>query len=82
MLDEPTSSVDPLMDKELFHHLHAVAKDDTLILISHKLTGLEEMDQIIVMDHGSIVEYGSYEELMRKKGYFYEMKQIEQSVLF
>ena len=82
MLDEPTSSVDALMDKELFHHLYTVAKDDTLILISHKLTGLEEMDQIIVMDHGSIVESGSYEELMRKKGYFYEMKQIEHSVLF
>ncbi|WP_226677276.1 thiol reductant ABC exporter subunit CydC [Rossellomorea aquimaris] len=82
MLDEPTSSVDALMDKELFHHLYTVAKDDTLILISHKLTGLEEMDQIIVMDHGRIVECGSYEELMRKQGYFYEMKQIEHSVLF
>ncbi|MBN8192667.1 thiol reductant ABC exporter subunit CydC [Bacillus sp. NTK074B] len=82
MLDEPTSSVDALMDIELFHHLYTVAKDDTLILISHKLTGLEEMDQIIVMDYGSIVESGSYEELMREKGYFYEMKQIEHSVLF
>jgi ATP-binding cassette, subfamily C, bacterial CydC len=82
MLDEPTSSVDALMEKEVFKHLYTVADGDTLILISHRLTGLEEMDQIVVMDQGKVVEAGSFDELMRKKGYFYEMKQIEKSVLF
>ncbi|MFC7784945.1 thiol reductant ABC exporter subunit CydC [Rossellomorea sp. GCM10028870] len=82
MLDEPTSSVDALMEKEIFKHLYTVADGDTLILISHRLTGLEEMDQIVVMDQGKVVEAGSFDELMRKKGYFYEMKQIEKSVLF
>ncbi|WP_201715325.1 thiol reductant ABC exporter subunit CydC [Rossellomorea arthrocnemi] len=82
MLDEPTSSVDALMEKEIFKHLFTAADGDTLILISHRLTGLEKMDQIVVMDQGEIVETGSYDELMKKKGYFYEMKQIEKSVLF
>ncbi|MGG3914857.1 thiol reductant ABC exporter subunit CydC [Rossellomorea vietnamensis] len=82
MLDEPTSSVDALMEKEIFDHLYSAADGDTLVLISHRLTGLEKMDQIIVMDHGSVVESGSYQELMSQKGYFYEMKQIEKSVLF
>ncbi|NMH67489.1 thiol reductant ABC exporter subunit CydC [Bacillus sp. RO3] len=81
MLDEPTSSVDALMEKEIFSHLYRIAEGDTLILISHRLTGLEDMDQIVVMDHGKVVEAGSFDELMRKKGYFYEMKQIEKSVL-
>ena len=63
-------------------HLFAQAKEDTVILVSHRLTGLEKMDQIIVMDHGTIVEAGTFEELMDNKGYFYEMKQIEQSVFF
>ena len=51
-----------------------------MILVSHRLTGLEKLDQIIVMDQGTIVESGTFEELMNKKGYFYEMKEIEQSV--
>ena len=61
-------------------YLFEKAKEDTVILVSHRLTGLEKMDQIIVMDNGTIVEAGTFEELMDKKGYFYEMKQIEQSV--
>ncbi|MCR8849515.1 thiol reductant ABC exporter subunit CydC [Rossellomorea sp. SC111] len=82
MLDEPTSSVDALMEKDIFDHLYSAADGDTLVLISHRLTGLEKMDQIIVMDQGSVVESGNYNELMSRKGYFYEMKQIEKSVLF
>lgn len=80
LLDEPTSSMDAITEKEIFDYLLEVAKDDTLLLISHRLTGLEQMDQIIVIEAGKIVELGTYEELMSKKGYFYQMKQIEQSV--
>ena len=80
LLDEPTSSIDALTEAHIYGYLFEEAKDDTVILISHRLTGLEKMDQIIVMDHGTIVETGTFEELMEKKGYFYEMKQIEQSV--
>ena len=80
LLDEPTSSMDAITEKEILDYLLKVAKDDTVLLISHRLTGLEQMDQIIVMEAGKIVELGTYEELMSKKGYFYQMKQIEQSV--
>ena len=80
LLDEPTSSIDALTEASIFDHLFEIAKEDTVILVSHRLTGLEKLDQIIVMDHGTIVESGTFEELMDKKGYFYEMKQIEQSV--
>lgn len=81
LLDEPTSSVDVLTEKMIFDHLFEQAKEDTLVLVSHRLTGLEKMDQIIVMEQGWIVETGSFVELMERKGYFYEMKQIEKSVL-
>ncbi|OLN22173.1 thiol reductant ABC exporter subunit CydC [Domibacillus antri] len=80
LLDEPTSSLDALTEKGLYDHLFEIAKNDTLILVSHRLTGLEKMDQIIVMEQGMIVESGTFDELMEKKGYFYEMKQIEKSV--
>lgn len=80
LLDEPTSSVDALAEKSIYRHLFQLAKHDTLVLVSHRLTGLEMMDQIIVMEQGVIIESGSFEELMNKEGYFYKMKQIEKSV--
>lgn len=80
LLDEPTSSVDALAEQSIYRHLFQLAKHDTLVLVSHRLTGLEMMDQIIVMEQGVIIESGSFEELMNKKGYFYKMKQIEKSV--
>ncbi|SES01279.1 thiol reductant ABC exporter subunit CydC [Salipaludibacillus aurantiacus] len=80
LLDEPTSSVDVLTEKKIYDHLFKEAENDTVILVSHRLTGLEQMDRIIVMEQGKIVETGTYEELMAKQGYFYEMKQIEKSV--
>ncbi|PAV28244.1 thiol reductant ABC exporter subunit CydC [Virgibacillus profundi] len=79
-LDEPTSSVDALTEQSIYRHLFEQAKDDTLVLVSHRLTGLERMDQIIVMDQGRIMESGTFEELMQQEGYFYEMKEIEKDL--
>ncbi|AXI08596.1 thiol reductant ABC exporter subunit CydC [Oceanobacillus zhaokaii] len=80
LLDEPTSSVDALTEEKIYQHIFEKANEDTLVLVSHRLTGLEKMDQIIVMDHGKVIESGTFEALMNRQGYFYEMKMIEQSV--
>lgn len=77
LLDEPTSSLDYVTEARVLQQLLAQAAEDTLLLICHRLTGLEHMDQIIVMDQGRVVETGSFKALMEQKGYFYEMKQIE-----
>lgn len=77
LLDEPTSSLDYVTEQRVLQQLLNSATEDTLLLIGHRLTGLEKMDQIVVMDQGKIVESGSYSELMDKQGYFYEMKKIE-----
>ena len=81
LLDEPTSSIDALTEHFIYEHLFEQAKDETLVLVSHRLTGLQRMDQIIVMEQGTIIESGTFKELMQAKGYFYEMKQIEKSLL-
>src|SRR5699024_410418 len=80
VLDEPTSSVDALTEDHIYRHLFQQAKNATVVLVSHRLTGIEKMDQIIVMEKGRVVEAGTYDELMEKQGYFYRMKQVEQSV--
>ncbi|MCM3714544.1 thiol reductant ABC exporter subunit CydC [Alkalihalobacillus oceani] len=81
LLDEPTSSVDALTEERLYQELFRQAEEATVVLVSHRLTGLERMDQIIVMEDGRIVEAGSFEELMKANGYFYQMKEIEKDVI-
>ncbi|USK93642.1 thiol reductant ABC exporter subunit CydC [Rossellomorea marisflavi] len=82
IMDEPTSSIDPMLEAELMDVILQEAEHSTLLLISHRLTGLEEMDQIVVMEEGKIAEIGNYRELMDQKGYFYHMKEIEKNVIF
>lgn len=80
LLDEPVSSVDGVTAQAIYSELFGRGKRGTFIIVSHDLTALSQMDQIIVMDSGCIVESGTYEDLMRKKAYLYELKQIEKDV--
>ncbi|EZH64871.1 ABC transporter ATP-binding protein [Bacillaceae bacterium JMAK1] len=80
VLDEPTTSLDALTEERMLRLLLERAKDATVVLISHRLTGLDQMDQIIVVDHGQIIESGTYDELMRKDGYFKQMKALEEEL--
>lgn len=81
LLDEPTSSLDYVTEQHVLKQLYEQAAGDTLLLICHRLTGLESMDQIVVMEQGEIVEIGSFTELMEQKGYFYTLKQIESQMI-
>lgn len=77
LLDEPTSSLDYVTEERVLTRLYEQAAGDTLLLICHRLTGLESMDSIIIMEQGRVIETGSYAELMEQQGYLYRMKQIE-----
>ncbi|WP_017185373.1 thiol reductant ABC exporter subunit CydC [Alkalibacillus haloalkaliphilus] len=81
LLDEPTSSLDQVTAREVMTEILRDAENDTLVIVSHNLKGLENMDHIIVMDHGEVVEQGTFDELMARKGYFYQLKEIEKDTL-
>ncbi|WP_141501094.1 thiol reductant ABC exporter subunit CydC [Paenibacillus luteus] len=81
LLDEPTSSLDSVTEHRIMQRLLASASRDTVIIISHRLAGLEDWDQIVVLDQGKLVEVGSFVELMERKGYLYEMRKIEQQMI-
>lgn len=81
LLDEPTSSVDALTEERLYQELFRQAAESTVVVVSHRLTGLEQMDQIIFMEGGRVVEAGSFAELIEMRGYFYQMKEIEKDVI-
>ncbi|WP_152654969.1 thiol reductant ABC exporter subunit CydC [Oceanobacillus sp. CFH 90083] len=82
LLDEPTSSLDAITEQQIMDEIEKVTKYQTVVTIRHRLTGLEKMDQIIVMNQGEIVEQGTYTELMEKEdGYFKAMKELESGQL-
>ena len=81
LLDEPLSSVDPVTSRMISKRIFEEHTEDTFLIISHDLSGLERMDQIIVMEQGRIIETGSYDELMGRRGYFYALKEIEKSIM-
>ncbi|OGX79386.1 thiol reductant ABC exporter subunit CydC [Exiguobacterium sp. SH31] len=80
ILDEATSALDARTESDVFAEIFRKADEATLVMVSHRLTGLERFDQIIVMEAGRIIESGSYDDLMRARGMFYELKQVEQDV--
>lgn len=77
ILDEPTSNVDPKSEEEIFQRVLEEGKKKNLILISHRFSTVRRADKIAVMDKGKIVEYGSHEELLNKKGRYSELFNLQ-----
>lgn len=73
VLDEPSSALDPVHEQKLLNELLADGAGKTLILISHRLSCVTEMDRIYFLHDGQIAEYGKHEELMRLNGRYADM---------
>lgn len=77
VLDEPTSSLDPKGEEEIFEKVITLTKERNLILISHRFSTVRRADKIIVLDRGKIIEQGSHEELMKKKGHYAKLYDLQ-----
>lgn len=73
IMDEPSSALDPISEEKMIHTIFEASKDKTLILISHKLSSVKDVERIIVMDNGEIIEEGSHKQLMEQGGKYEEM---------
>ncbi|MEM3591356.1 MAG: ABC transporter transmembrane domain-containing protein [Candidatus Bathyarchaeia archaeon] len=73
ILDEATSSVDTLTEKKIQEAMENLAKGRTTIIIAHRLSTLQNVDRIVVMDKGRIVEVGAHEELMKAGGLYSQL---------
>ena len=69
-LDEATANVDPENENELMHAIQALTAEKTVIMIAHRLKTVERADQIIVVDHGKIVQQGTHAELAKQDGIY------------
>ena len=73
ILDEPTASIDPFEEERMLDEFRYALEGKTAILISHRISFARLADQIVMMRDGKIVEQGSHMELLKKKGYYYEL---------
>lgn len=79
ILDEATSALDSESEKYIQESLKSLMADKTVIAIAHRLSTLKEMDRIIVMDKGKIVESGSHAALIRRKGVYWGFYAMQSS---
>ncbi len=77
ILDEATASIDTETESVIQEALEVLKKGRTTFIIAHRLSTIKNADQIIVLDHGRIVEKGSHEDLMNIRGRYYQMYQLQ-----
>src|SRR5690606_3679030 len=81
ILDEPTANLDPLTEKQVLETLFDVMKRKTSLLITHRLIGLENVDEILVMNHGQIVERGTHAQLMQSDSLYRHLSNLQNRIL-
>lgn len=78
ILDEATSAMDTESEQAVQVALRNIMRNRTVLVIAHRLSTVQNADNIVVLDKGNIVEQGRHEQLMNKKGYYYKLIQIQQ----
>ena len=77
ILDEPTSALDPLAEEKLYTSFNDLIGERTGIFISHRLASTKFCDKVAMFEDSHLVEYGTHEELMKKKGKYYELYETQ-----
>ncbi|AIR04042.1 amino acid ABC transporter permease [Cedecea neteri] len=75
LLDEPTEGLDAETERQILDLLAEVTRNKTVLMVTHRLRGLNAFDSIIVMDNGQIIEQGNHAELMASGGRYYQFRQ-------
>ncbi len=79
ILDEATSALDTRTERAIQEELGQIAKDRTTLIIAHRLSTVVDADEIIVLDHGRVLEAGSHRELMQRGGRYAQMWALQQA---
>jgi ATP-binding cassette subfamily C protein CydC len=82
IFDEPTANLDPLIEKEVLATLFETMRGRTSLLITHRLIGLENVDEILVMDNGQIVEQGTHKELLKQASLYRHLWDLQNQILY
>ncbi|WP_026885854.1 ABC transporter ATP-binding protein [Clostridium beijerinckii] len=77
VLDEATSALDSVSEKKIQESIESLVKDRTTLVVAHRLSTIRNADKIAVVGNGGLEEFGTYDELMEKKGEFYKLKKLQ-----
>ena len=77
VMDEPSAALDPISEQKLYEMLDELSRQKTLIVVSHRLSSVKNMDRILFFEDGQIVEDGSHTELMQKNGKYARMFKVQ-----
>jgi ATP-binding cassette subfamily B protein len=77
ILDEPTAALDARAEFEVFQRFAALTRGKTAVLISHRFSTVRMADRILVLQHGELMESGTHEELIAKKGMYAELFNLQ-----
>lgn len=77
VLDEPTASIDPLEESRLFELFYKVSYGRTCILVTHRMGAVKMADRILMLENGKVIEEGSHNDLMKKRGKYYDLYQLQ-----
>ncbi|MEO8934296.1 MAG: ABC transporter ATP-binding protein [Xanthomarina sp.] len=81
LFDDSLSAVDTETEEKILKHLHKIAKEKTTIIVSHRVSSVKNADQIIVLDQGRIVQFGTHNNLIDVEGYYRDLylKQLSET---
>jgi thiol reductant ABC exporter CydC subunit len=81
LLDEPTANLDPLTELAVLKSLHQLMQNRSLLLVTHRLVGMEWMDEILVLRDGEIIERGNHPELLAQGGLYRHMWELQNQII-
>ena len=73
ILDDTTSAVDMETETQIQNALGSIHAKHTVFIIAHRISSIKDADQILILDNGKIIEAGDHEELLKKRGYYYNV---------
>ena len=77
IFDEARSALDSVTESEIQKAIENLTENRTTFIVAHRLSTIKNADKIAVVENGRCIEYGTYDELMAKKGAFYKLKQMQ-----